>query len=51
MDRTVRVGLIQTANPINDNTTPIAEVKEAGLQHHLPLIEQAGERARGPRQP
>jgi N-carbamoylputrescine amidase len=43
MDRTVRVGLIQTANPINDNTTPVAEVKEAGLQHHLPLIEQAGQ--------
>jgi beta-ureidopropionase len=43
MERTVRIGLIQTANPINDNTTPIEEVKEAGLQRHLPLIEQAGE--------
>jgi len=43
MDRTVRIGLIQTSNPINDNTTPIAEVKEAGLAKHLPLIEKAGE--------
>lgn len=43
MARTVRIGLIQARNPINDDSTPIAEVQEAALEHHLPLIRQAGE--------
>jgi beta-ureidopropionase len=42
MARVVKGGLIQCANPINDETTPVSRVKEAGLQAHLPFIEAAG---------
>ena len=45
MARNVKVGLIQAANPINDESVPVAEVQEAMFQKHLPLIEQAGEAA------
>ena len=44
MSRIVKGGLIQCANPINDETTPIAEVKRAALEKHLPMIEEAGQR-------
>jgi beta-ureidopropionase len=43
MAETVRCGLIQCANPINDETRPVAEICEAALQKHLPLIDQAGQ--------
>lgn len=43
MPRNVTVGLIQTANPINDESVPVAEIQEAMFQHHLPFIERAGE--------
>ena len=43
MARNVRVGLIQAANVINDESVPVAEIQEAMFQKHLPLIDQAGE--------
>jgi beta-ureidopropionase len=43
LPRIVRGGLIQCANPINDESVPIAQVQAAALEKHLPLIEQAGE--------
>ena len=43
MARNVRVGLIQAANVINDESVPVAEIQEAMFQAHLPLIEEAGE--------
>ena len=43
MARNVRVGLIQTSNPINDESIPVSEIQEAMFQNHLPFIEQAGE--------
>ena len=42
--RIVRSGLIQCANPLNDESRPVAEIQEAMFQKHLPLIEQAGQR-------
>ncbi|MBI5507772.1 MAG: acyltransferase [Deltaproteobacteria bacterium] len=39
---TVRCGLIQCQNPINDPDAPVAKVQQAMLDRHLPLIEQAG---------
>jgi len=44
VSRIVRGGLIQCANPINDDTKPVAEIKEAALRAHLPLVEEAGRR-------
>ena len=41
MSEIVRCGLIQCANPLNDESRPVAEIKEAMFQKHLPLIEQA----------
>jgi len=44
VSRIVKGGLIQCANPINDNETPVAEVKRAGFAKHIPMIEDAGNR-------
>jgi N-carbamoylputrescine amidase len=44
MSDTVRCGLIQCANPINDESRPVAEIVEAAFQAHIPFIEQAGEK-------
>ena len=41
MATTVRAGLIQCSNPINDETVPIKKVQQAMLDKHLPLIAQA----------
>ncbi len=43
MARILKGGLIQCANPINDETRPIAEIQAAMVEKHVPLIEQAGE--------
>ncbi len=43
MSDTVRCGLIQCANPINDESRPVAEIVEAAFQAHVPFIEAAGE--------
>ena len=40
---TVKCGLIQLANPINDESKPVAEIVEAMFQKHLPWIDKAGE--------
>jgi len=37
-------GLIQCANPINDESQPVAAITRAALERHLPLIEEAGKR-------
>jgi len=43
MAENVKCGLIQLANPINDESVPIPEICEAMLQKHIPYIEKAGE--------
>ncbi len=43
MPRIVKVGLIQTSNPLNDESLPVAEIQEAMFQKHLPWIDKAGE--------
>jgi beta-ureidopropionase len=44
MARKIIGGLIQCANPINDETQPVERIKAAALEKHLPLIEEAGRR-------
>ena len=42
MSDTVRCGLIQCSNPINDESVPVADIQKAALDKHLPFIEEAG---------
>ncbi len=42
--RTIRCGLIQAANPLNDETRSVAEIQAAMVEKHLPLIHEAGQR-------
>src|SRR5215468_7907271 len=42
--RTVKCGLIQASNPLNDESRAIAEIQSAMLEKHLPMIEEAGRR-------
>jgi N-carbamoylputrescine amidase len=42
MPRSIKCGLIQASNPINDESRPVAEIQEAMFQKHLPMIEEAG---------
>ena len=42
MSKIVRCGLIQCANPINDESVPVADIQKAMLDKHLPYIEEAG---------
>ena len=42
MGRIVRGGLIQCANPVNDESRPVAEIQAAAYDAHLPFIEEAG---------
>jgi len=44
MAHMVRCGLIQLANPINDESVPVAEIQQAMLEKHLPYIDEAGEK-------
>ncbi|MBK8169527.1 MAG: acyltransferase [Sandaracinaceae bacterium] len=44
MSQIVRCGLIQCANPINDESKPVADIQEAMFQKHLPLIDEAGKK-------
>ena len=44
MARNVIGGLIQCANPINDDTATIAEIADAALAKHIPLIEEAAQK-------
>lgn len=42
MARVVKSGLIQCANPLNDESRSVPEIQAAALQAHLPHIEAAG---------
>ncbi|MGH7568870.1 MAG: nitrilase-related carbon-nitrogen hydrolase [Gemmatimonadales bacterium] len=42
--RSVVGGLIQMSNPINDANAPVAKVRDAMLEKHLPYIDDAGKR-------
>src|SRR3954469_23866929 len=41
---TVRSGLIQCSNPINDESQPVEKIQKAILDKPLPLIEEAGKK-------
>jgi N-carbamoylputrescine amidase len=41
MSQIVRCGLIQCANPINDESVPVKKIQQAMLDKHLPMIEDA----------
>jgi len=45
MARSVVGGLIQMSNPINDESVAVADVAEAMLEKHIPMIEEAGKKA------
>jgi N-carbamoylputrescine amidase len=42
--RSVRAGLVQCSNPINDERAGLEAIRAAALAKHLPLIEEAGRR-------
>ena len=42
MQRTVKAGLIQCHNALNEPEAGVEKIKQAALDKHLPLIEQAG---------
>jgi beta-ureidopropionase len=42
MARTVKVGLIQASNPLNDPGASVAQIQQAMLDKHLPMIDDAG---------
>lgn len=42
--RMLTAGLIQLANPINDESRSVQEISRAMLEKHLPYIEEAGKR-------
>src|SRR5262245_54657703 len=44
MPRIVVGGLIQMSNPLNDAAASVTQVRDAMLEKHLPLIEEAGKR-------
>ncbi|HSN97281.1 MAG TPA: nitrilase-related carbon-nitrogen hydrolase [Candidatus Nanopelagicales bacterium] len=44
MARKVIGGLIQCSNPLNDPTASIGAVREAMIEKHLPLIDEAGKK-------
>ena len=44
MANSVRAGLIQCSNPINDESVPVKKVQQAMLDKHVPLIEEAAKK-------
>ena len=44
MPRRVVGGLIQAATPLTDPATPIDKIRQAAIDVHLPLIDEAGKR-------
>ena len=44
MPRKLIGGLIQCSNPINDESVPVAKVKQAMFDKHVPFIEEAGKK-------
>ena len=43
-NQTVRCGLIQLSNPVNDESVPVADIQKAMLDKHIPYIEEAGKK-------
>ncbi|MEZ4392359.1 MAG: nitrilase-related carbon-nitrogen hydrolase [Polyangiales bacterium] len=41
MSRIVRGGLIQCANPLNDESVPVSKIQQAALDAHMPFVEEA----------
>ena len=44
MSPTVRCGLVQCSNPINDESVPVARIQQAMLDKHIPFITDAARR-------
>ena len=44
MSRIIKGGLIQCANPINDESRPVSEIQAAAFEAHIPMIEEAGQK-------
>ena len=44
MPRTVVGGLIQMSNPLNDNGASVGKIKQAMIDKHVPLVEEAGKK-------
>src|SRR6201989_3165049 len=44
MPRTVLAGVTQAAAPLTDPAIPIAKIRQAAIDAHIPLIEEAGKR-------
>jgi N-carbamoylputrescine amidase len=44
VSRIIKGGLIQCANPINDESRPVAEIQAAAFEAHIPMIEEAGQK-------
>jgi beta-ureidopropionase len=44
MPRTVVGGLIQMSNPVNDDKASVESIKQAMIDKHLPMIDEAGKR-------
>jgi beta-ureidopropionase len=44
MARTVRGGLIQCINPLNDESATVQQIKDKALEVHVPYIEEAGQK-------
>ena len=44
MPKKVISGLIQCRNPLNDESRPVTDIKKAAFDHHIPFIEEAGEK-------
>ena len=44
MGKTVRCGLIQCSNPLNDESKSVAEIQKAMVDKHIPMIEEAGKK-------
>src|SRR5215204_5531808 len=44
MPRRVLGGLIQAATPLTDQSLPVERIRQAAIDIHIPLIEEAGKR-------
>ena len=44
MSRVVKCGLIQCANPLNDESRSVADIQKAMFDKHIPFIEDAGKK-------
>ena len=51
MGKTVKCGLIQMSNPLNDESKPVAEIQKAMVDKHIPMIEEAGKKGQGVARP